>query len=68
MNTFAARLHAAIAVVCPIYGVRIGNRLDRSTWVFHPTDDATEDQRLSAQRVVDEMDYPTQTASEELGL
>ncbi len=68
MNTFAARLHAAIAAVCPIHGVTIGRRDDRSTWVVHFADVATDEQKLSAQAVIAAMDFPTQTAAQELGL
>jgi hypothetical protein len=68
MNTFAARLHAAVAAVCPVHGVTIGRRDDRSSWIAHFTDEATEDQRHAAQAVIDATDYPTQTARQELGL
>lgn len=67
MNTFAARLHYAIERVCPIHGVSVGRRDDRSTWIAHFKDEATPDQKIAAQSVIDLMDYPTQTAADELG-
>jgi hypothetical protein len=68
MNTFAARLHAAIEAVCPIHGVSIGRRSDRRTWKAHFKDDATEAQRAAAADIIGAMDYPAETAMQELGL
>lgn len=68
MNTFAARLHAAVAEVCPINGVTIGDRSSRETWVAHFKDTATDEQRLAAKSVIAGMEYPTQAAAQELGL
>lgn len=50
------RLHQLITAVCPIIGVRIGNRADRSTWTFDATPTATQAERDAAQAVIDSFD------------
>jgi hypothetical protein len=50
-DTLAARLDEAIKAVCPIVGVRIGNKADKQTWQFLP-DGATAPQIAAAQAVI----------------
>ena len=41
-------LHAAIALLCPIHGISIGRRQDRTTWRIDFDPEATETQRKLA--------------------
>lgn len=45
-------LDQAIKTVCPIDGVSIGNRADRSTWRIDFREEATDDQRAAARAVM----------------
>lgn len=57
----AAKLDEAVKRVCPISGVSIGRRDDRSTWVAHADPEATPEQIEAAQAVIDgfvEVDDP----------
>ena len=56
MNTVAARLTRAIEFVCPIYGVSIGRRDDRSTWRIDFKEEATIQNRRDAVTVLNEFD------------
>lgn len=49
-------LHQLIAAVCPIYGISIGNEADKSTWIISFAPDATPEQQLAAQSVIDAFD------------
>lgn len=49
----AEKLHAAVAAKAPIYGVSIGKRDDKSTWVIHFKPEATEQQRTDAQEALE---------------
>lgn len=48
-DTTAARLHAALAAICPIEGVAIGNPADRKTWRIDFAPGATTAQRQAAE-------------------
>jgi hypothetical protein len=52
MKTFAQEVHEAIEAVCPIVGVSIGDKADKSTWRIDFADNATEEQRAAAQVVL----------------
>jgi hypothetical protein len=45
-------LHQAIAAVCPIDGISIGNPADKATWVIHYQASATSAQQTAAQSLV----------------
>ena len=49
----AQKLNAAIAAVCPIYGVSIGRKDDKQTWRIDFKDEATPEQRAAAVAAVD---------------
>lgn len=48
----AAKLHAAIAAVCPIEGVAIVTPDDKSTWRIDFAPEATDAQREAANRAL----------------
>lgn len=48
MSLDRTKLHAAIAAVCPIEGIRIGRADDRATWSIQATDAATPEQMQAA--------------------
>lgn len=50
------KLDAAIKAVCPIHGVSIGRKDDKSTWRIDFKDEATTEQRAAAQAVLDAFD------------
>lgn len=54
--SFEARLDAAIKSVCPIHGVSIGRKWDKSTWRIDFRADANADQRSAARSVLDAFD------------
>jgi len=54
MNTI--KLHNAIAEVCPINGISIGKAANKETWIFHALENATHDQIVNAQAVIDNAD------------
>lgn len=51
-----AKLHNAIAAVCPISGIYIGSETNKDTWGFHPAIEATAEQIAAAQAVIDAAD------------
>lgn len=63
MINVAAALDEAVKVVCPITGVSIGNRSDKTTWNIDFAEAATPQQRTAAQAVIDAFDvnaaYPS---------
>ena len=61
----AAKLDAAIKSVCPIHGVSIGRKDDKSTWMVHFKDEATQSQRDAAMSAVAAFDVQAQLAQEE---
>jgi len=50
------KLHNAIAAVCPINGISIGNASDKTTWTFKALETATTEQITAAQSVIDNAD------------
>jgi len=54
MNTI--KLHNAIAEVCPINGISIGDATDKTTWAFNAQESATAEQIAAAQAVIDNAD------------
>jgi len=50
------KLHNAIAAVCPITGISIGDKNERTTWLFTATETATTEQIAAAQAVIDNAD------------
>lgn len=56
-------LDDALRAVCPIHGVSIGRRDDKTTWRIDFTSEATLAQRVSAQAVVDAFDAVAVAAS-----
>jgi hypothetical protein len=48
----AATLHEAIAEVCPVVSVTIGNADDRATWTYIPAPEATPAQIAAADNVI----------------
>lgn len=52
----ANSLHQSVSAVCPIDGVSIGRRADKSTWRINYGAGATEDQKAAARAVVDAFD------------
>jgi len=49
-------LHGRIDTVCPILGVSIGSRDDKSTWRIDFKPEVTAQQKLNAQAVIDAFD------------
>ena len=49
------KLHNAIAAICPVDGVSVGNATDKSTWIFWPNE-ASPEQIAAAQAVIDNAD------------
>jgi hypothetical protein len=54
--TLVATLHEAIAAVCPIGSVSIGEDTDKKTWRIDFAPEATQEQRAAAEAVVDGFD------------
>lgn len=52
----STKLHDAVAAVCPITGISIGNRSDRLTWTFRASEGATAEQIAAAQAIIDNAD------------
>ncbi len=50
-------LHEAIDLVCPIYGISIGNQEDKTTWAIRFKDGATDSEKIAAQIVIDNFEY-----------
>lgn len=55
----AAQLDEAINAVCPIYGVSIFSKVDKTTWRIDFKDEATKAQRSAASVVLDAFDINT---------
>lgn len=64
MRTLAEAVEAQIKPVCPIFGVSIGREDDRQTWRVSFKDEATPQQRASAQAQIDTFDLAAYAASE----
>lgn len=57
-KNIALELHNAVAAVCPIDGVSIGDFADRSTWYidFNEANPPSAEQKYMAQKVLAEFD------------
>jgi len=51
-----SKLHNAVAAVCPINGISIGNASDKTTWTFKALETATTEQITAAQAIIDNTD------------
>lgn len=56
MSLDRGKLHAAIAAVCPIEGIRIGRADDRATWTIQAAAEATPEQMDAAIAVLEAYD------------
>lgn len=52
MDETAVTLHAMLALVCPIDGVRVGDPADAKTWSFWPSTNATAEQIAVANQLL----------------
>jgi hypothetical protein len=64
--SFAFELHKAIAKACPIGGVSIGSRFDRSAWKAQVHPDATREQIEAMEEIVAKFPYPEKTQEQEV--
>jgi|SRR3972149_5636048 len=60
----AATLHNKIRSVCPIHGVHIGQKNDKATWRIDFEEEATPQQRIAAQQVLDDFDVAAEEEKE----
>ena len=60
----AATLHNRIRNVCPIHGVTIGQKNDKATWRIDFEEEATPQQRIAAQQVLDDFDVAAEEEKE----
>lgn len=51
------KLHNLIKLVCPIHGISIGDATDRATWIISFKDEAADDEKATAQAVIDDADF-----------
>lgn len=51
-----SKLDSAVKAVCPIHGVSVGDAADKATWRIDHKDEATAQQKVAAQSVVDAFD------------
>lgn len=56
-----ADLDQAIKRVCPIVGVEVGRKDDRSTWAFQPTDEASAEQIAAGKKVLEAFSFEDPT-------
>lgn len=56
MKSLVEKLHVHLATVCPIDGVSIGRAEDRSSWSIKYSEDATDEQRVLADRALKDFD------------
>jgi len=50
------KLHNAIAAVCPIHGVSVGDGENKTTWTISFKDEATNEEKAAAHAVIDAAD------------
>ena len=50
------KLHDAVAAVCPIHGVSVGDGENKTTWIISFKDEATNEEKAAAQAVIDAAD------------
>ena len=60
----ASKLHSSVSSACPIYGVSVGDENDRTTWKYHPMEEASETQKQSAESVIKSFVYIAPTKDE----
>ena len=63
--TVNAKLSNAVLAVCPIHGVSMGDRFDKSTWRIDFRPEATQAQRAQAQAVVASFVVPVTQAQKD---
>ncbi|MGZ6387881.1 MAG: hypothetical protein ACXWQZ_01310 [Ktedonobacterales bacterium] len=51
----AGKLHMALAAVCPLVGVSMGDPNDSNTWTIQVADTATADQQAALQQKLDDI-------------
>ena len=65
MSTFlASSLDSKISAVCPIFGVAIGRKDDKTTWRIDFKEEATSQQRAAAQQVLNDFDVAAKEEEE----
>ena len=62
IDNTAGQLHSAIAAVCPIDGVSIGRKNDKSTWRIDFRPEATDAQKAAARAALDAFDVAAEAA------
>lgn len=60
----SAKLDAAIKAVCPIHGISIGRKDDKSTWRIDFKDEASAQERAAAQAVLNAFDLAADAAAD----
>ena len=50
------KLHNSIAAVCPIHGISIGNKNDKTTWTISFKETATTEQITAARAIINKAD------------
>lgn len=56
IDNTAVALHTAVAAVCPIHGVSIGRKNDKSTWRIDFAPNASSNERAAAEAVLASFD------------
>jgi hypothetical protein len=52
-TTIPNEVHAAVAAVCPIFGVSFGDLADKTTWTVQFKPEATDEEKAAAQVAID---------------
>ena len=60
----ARALYNAVVAVCPVIGVTLGRKDDRTTWSFEPSPDATQQQIDAGNIIVTTFDFAGAEAAE----
>ena len=58
------KLDNEIKLVCPIHGISIGRKDDKSTWRIDFKDTATDKEKANAQAVIDAFDWSVEEVKE----
>jgi len=64
MGSYLSVLTQQVGAVCPIYGISIGVKTDKSTWRIDFDPAATDAQKAAAQTVVQNFDVAAEEATE----